>query len=525
VIDRVDGLDDIISGSLFTTLSATHWLQQARAQVNSGAIPGAGILYGPVSTFNLASVQSITWIPDTGVSGVNYNQTLPLNVLEGVERIAFGQYLSPLYLNTDGPQAGSITTTPTNLPISAPSRVIPVSFHVFLPKSSVPPGGYGVIIYGHGLSDSQFGAPTFAASTWAKKGFATLAIEIPGHGFGPLSTTQIATNTGNLTVATPGRGIQLSPTAPIGPTDGCILPNAIATRDCSRQTAVDLFALVRTIRDTQGLGLDLNPSKIYYVGQSLGAIYGTLFQAVEPNVLAGTLNSGGSQTDVARLSPIGRQIGAAYLASFTPSLLNVPTAPPQAYFHDRFNDEYVYREQVITDGVPGALPIQAAFEEADWLGMLGDPLSYAPHLKTAPLPGVPAKPMLVQFGLGDLEVPNPTESAMVRAGGLQSATWLLRTDLAAAIDPGLLGLTQPGVPYPIYPHRFLSNPTLFSPLSPNLATAIGVAAQEQIADFFASDGAIIPNPNQYFTGSFAGHTLFQPAATLPDGLNFLQIQP
>jgi hypothetical protein len=118
---------------------------------------------------------------------------------------------------------------------------------------------------------------------------------------------------------------------------------------------VDLFALVRIIRDTQGLGLDLNPSKIYYTGQSLGAMYGTLFQAVEPNVSAGTLNSGGSQTDVARLSPIGRQIGAAYLASFTPSLLNVPPAPPQAYFHDRINDEYVYREQVITDGVPGAL--------------------------------------------------------------------------------------------------------------------------------------------------------------------------
>jgi hypothetical protein len=520
-----NGLGDVISASLFTTLSATHWLQQARAQVNSGAISGAGTLYGPVSTFNLASVQSITWIPETGVSGVNYNQTLPLNVLEGVERIAFGQYLSPLYLNIDGLQAGAITTTPTNLPISAPSKLIPVSFHVFLPKTSVPPGGYPLIIYGHGLGDSQFGAPTFAASTWAKKGFATLAIEITGHGFGALSTTQITTNSGNLTVATPGRGIQFSPTAPIGPTDGCILPNAVATRDCSRQTAVDLFALVRTIRDTQGLGLDLNPLKIYYTGQSFGSIYGTLFEAVEPNVLAGTLNGGGTQTDVARLSPIARQIGAAYLAGFTPSLLNVPPAPPQAYFHDRFNDEYVYREQVITDSVPGALPVQAAFEEADWLAMLGDPLSYAAHLKTAPLPGVPAKPILVQFGLGDLEVPNPTESAMVRAGGLQSATWLLRTDLAVAIDPGLLGLTQPGVPYPIYPHRFLSNPTLFNPLSPNLGTAIGVAAQEQIADFFASDGATIPNPNQYFTGSFAGQTLFQQADTLPDRLNFLQIQP
>ncbi|MCU1263407.1 MAG: hypothetical protein JWO80_6292 [Bryobacterales bacterium] len=535
-------LGNVVSASLFTTLSATDWLQQARAQINSGAIPDPVLPAGLVSTFNLASVQSITWMPQTGVAGVNYNQTLPVNVLAGVERISFGLYLSPIYLNLAGPQAGTITTTPTSLPIAPPSAVIPVSFHVFLPPaSSVPPGGFPVIIYGHGIGDSQFGAPTYAASTWAQKGFATIAIEITGHGFGPLSTTQIATSGGTFTVATPGRGIQFSPTKPIGSQDGCIVPNAVATRDCSRQTAADLFALVRTIRDTQGLGLNLNPSRIYYVGQSFGSLYGTLFESVEPNVSAGTLNSGGgTQTDTARLSPIARAIGAVYLAAYhaAPSMLNVcgplnppPCAPSQAYFHDSFNDEYVYREQAITDNVFGALAIQAAFEEADWLGMLGDPLSYAGHLKTAPLPGVPAKPILVQFGLGDLEVPNPIESALVRAGGLQAATWLLRTDLAAAIDMRLLGLTQPGVPYPIYPHRFLTNPILFNPLTPPLATAIGVAAQKQVADFFASGGTTIPDPNQYFTGSFAGQTLFQsPAApqnpaTLPDGLNFLQIHP
>ena len=110
----------------------------------------------------------------------------------------------------------------------------------------------------------------------------------------------------------------------------------------------------------------------------------------------------------------------------------------------------------------------------------------------------------MQFGLGDLEVPNPTESALVRAAGLQPATWLLRTDLAAAIDPSLLGLTQPGAPFPVYPHRFLSNPMLFDPLSPPLVTAIGVAAQKQIADFFAS--GTISDPNQYLSGSFAGYT-------------------
>jgi len=94
--------------------------------------------------------------------------------------------------------------------------------------------------------------------------------------------------------------------------------------------------------------------------------------------------------------------------------------------------------------------LQSAFEQADWLGMLGDPLSYAAHLKSEPLPGIPAKRILVQFGLGDLEVTNPTESVLVRAGGLQPATSMLRTDLAAAIDPRILGLTQPGAPFPIF---------------------------------------------------------------------------
>lgn len=512
-------LGEVIGASLFTTMSATTWLEKTRAQINSGAIPEAVLPAGPTSIFNLTSIQSMTWMPQSGVVGVNYDRTLPLTLLTGVEKVAFGLFLSPIYLNIAGPQAGTITTTPTKRPNAPPTLVVPVSFHVFLPPASqTPAGGFPVIIYGHGLGDDQFGASTFAANSWAQKGFATLSMEIIGHGYGALGTTKIVTANGTSVVATPGRGIQFSPAAPIGPSDGCILPNAIATRDCSRQTAADLIALIRTIRDTQGLGMNLNPSRIYYVGQSFGSFYGTLLEAVEPNLAAGVLNSGGgSQADAARLSPIARQLGAAYLGSFSPSLLNVPPAPSQDYFHDKFNDEYVYRGQVINDSVPGALPIQAAFESVEWIGMLGDPLGYAGHLSQAPLAGMPAKPMLVQFALGDLEVPNPTESALVRAGGLQNSTWMLRTDIVAAIDPSFLGLIDPTVPYPIYPHRFLSNPTIFSfPLEQTIA----LAAQNQIADFLASGGATTPNPNQYLP---AGLKLFQVPSTLPDGLNFLQI--
>jgi hypothetical protein len=156
-----------------------------------------------------------------------------------------------------------------------------------------------------------------------------LAIEIVGHGFGSASTAVINEQSGNFTVATPGRGIQLSPTAPIGPSDGCILPGAVATRDCSRQTALDLSSMVRAIQAT-GLGLNLEPSRIYNAGQSFGSFYGTLFEAVDPGVAAGTLNvGGGRETDVARLSPIARQLGALYLSGFKPSLLNAPRRRPR----------------------------------------------------------------------------------------------------------------------------------------------------------------------------------------------------
>lgn len=528
VVTLVSDFGGIVAASAFTTLSATNWLEQARTAVDSGAIPGVGTLAAPMATFNLADVSSITWEPDpgAGVTGVNLNQAIPLNDLTGVSAISMGAFLSPLYINTSGPLAGTISVTPTNEPIPGPGAVVPVSFHVFLPEPSAVHGGkIPVILFGHGLGDFQWGAATYAASTWAQKGYATIAFEILGHGYGPNGVTQfVTTNEGTVNVPTPGRGVQFTPKVAIGPEDGCIAPGAVATRDCSRGSALDLCALVEAIRGTNGLGLNLDDTRIYFTGQSFGSFYGTLFETVNPFVTAGTLNAGGgTQVDVARLSPIARALGAEYLASFSPPLNNVPPAPPEAPFYDSFNDQYVYKGQAVTADVPGALPIQAAFEQADWLGMIGDPLAFAEHLTLQPLSGVNAKSILVQFGLGDLEVPNPTESALASAAGLNGQTWMLKTNVAAQMEPALLTLTQPGLGYPIYPHRFLANPTFFLSSSPPLETAIGIAAQSQIADFFTSGR--IPNPNQYLTGQFAGANLFEIPFPLPEMLNFLNWPP
>ncbi len=203
-------------------------------------------------------------------------------------------------------------------------------FMYFFPPRPLGPANQGngkipVVIYGHGLGDSQFGAPTYIASTFAKNGFATLAFEVTGHGFGAGSTVTVTLNNGSsFSEPTPGRGIQLSTTG-IGPTDGCIVPGPFGIRDCGRQTAVDLFALVHAIRSTNGLGLNLDPNRIYYVGQSLGSIAGTLFMAVEPTVNAAVLNgAGGTEVDIARLAITARPLGLAYLASVDPLLFNVP---------------------------------------------------------------------------------------------------------------------------------------------------------------------------------------------------------
>jgi hypothetical protein len=521
---------NIVAASLFTTMSATTWLEQARQFVISNQ-PPVVLPAGTPTSFQLSKVKSISWLP--AQSGLP-PQDIPVSALSGVGQITFGFFLSPNFLD---PLNGIIPNTPTQtavtspipipgVPAGTPAGYVPVSFHVFLPAGAPPPGGFPLVIYGHGLGDDQFGAPTFMASTLAKNGFATLAIEITGHGYGAASTVQL-TDTNNTihTVLTPGRGILLPGSEYIGMTDGCIVPGPIAVRDCGRQTAVDLFALIATLHETHGLGLPLSSKILYYVGQSLGSTYGTLLHAVEPSVAAAVFNGdGGTSVDTARLSISGRPLGISYLATL--GLLNVPPAAPEAYFHDQFNDNYVFRDNPpVVNNVPGAMPEQAAFEAAEWLGMVGDPLSFAGHLKTAPLAGVPPKPTLFQFGFGDLEVPNSGESRVVLAADARSSSWFFRLDLAALKygHTELLGVEMPGVPFPILPHRILSNPTIFDVPA---ETSIALAEQQQTAAFFASGGQSNPDANLFVTAPFSpSQNLFQLSGPLPEQLNFLQVAP
>src|SRR4029078_536302 len=208
--------------------------------------------------------------------------------------------------------------------------------------------------------------------------------------------------------------------------------------------------------DADGNGVaDLDPSRIYYLGQSLGGIYGTGFMAVEPSVHVGALNVAGGLGGNNRLSPIFRAAVGTSLAARTPSLLNGPggaTLDGVSLLGRRFDENLPLRDGVplvvrLADGterviqspvintVPGGMPIQEVLEHYEWVSQSGDPMAYATHIRKSPLAGVPAKSVIFQFARGDQIGQTPAATALLRAGDLADRATLYRHDLAFAENP------------------------------------------------------------------------------------------
>lgn len=477
----------IVASSVFTTMAATGWLEGQRARVQDSA-PNFRRT-GTRSVFAVSDLASLTIRPQVRTDGTLAAAPLPLELFQGVGRIAFGSYRSPMGINEGAAILG--------LPADAE-----IFFHVFLPATPMPRGGYPVLIFGHGLTDSRFGAPSTVAAVMAQAGYATIAINAFGHGYGPDGKVVLTEKNGTVTeLPTGGRGIDIDRNGGIGDLEGCVLPSLLGTRDCLRQTVIDLSQLVHTIRlgidvDGDGVG-DLNAGLISYAGQSLGAIYGTIFSAVEPGVGPTVLNvGGGSVVEISRLSAAVRPVAVFALATRTPSLLNKGAD---------FDDNYVLRYRPAkVNNVAGAVEIQDYFELADWYQTSGDALAYATHLGYAsPLRGVSAKPVLFQFAKGDRTVPNPQNTNLIRAANMRSNARYYRHDLARAAVPAL----------PANPHAFLAN--LTSPAG----AAIAIAAQSQMALFCASGGQVIQDVNEFLRAIF-GQTLFEAPGFLTEDLNF-----
>ncbi len=259
------------------------------------------------------------------------------------------------------------------------------------------------------------------------------------------------------------------------------LSNFFATRDNFRQQVIDLSELVNTlhvagptsIATLAGTTFDL--TKLGYVGQSLGGILGTLFNAVSPETNNVVLNvPGGDLTQIILQAP-----------SFAPQATALVNA---------------LGAQGIAEGTP-------AFDQfiatAQWIVDPADPANMGWRLThtVTPASGAAApnanREALIQFIEGDQTVPNVTNLALVAAAnrmdtGMPPSFGCTGNLACYEFTEAGEGFDATSVPLSGRHGFLLAPPATTQPPSPQ-AIALTTKAQKQVALFLAT-GAFTPNP-------------------------------
>lgn len=495
----------VVAASVFTTETVTATLENVRDSLKSSPPPApANFAIGPGGSravFAASAIQGITFRQQTGTSTF-VNAAVPLAVLNAfspgvVGTVAWGTFVSPQYIDSN-----TVMTTHGTLEMPRQLGEATLQFVLFVPSGTAPAAGWPVAFLGHGGTTSIHTAAVWNfASSLAAHGFAAIAINAIGRGFGPLGTLSITKTDGTtVQITAGGRTIDQNGDGIIANQEGAnaTAPDTIiGQRDAVRQTAIDYLQLVRVIQagiDVDGDGtLEIDASRMVFLGNSFAVGYETCFLAVEPDVLIGAVGSPGGlpgRPDLLSMRPSGRTMVGTGLAARVPSLLN------EAYGLTSLGGITVsapfYNENIplrdlppVTNDIPGAMAIQEHFDRIEWVQASSDAATHSPHLQFEPLTGVPAKSILVLFAKGDLTAPNPRTTALVRAGVLREKTIFFRNDLARAEEPTV----------PKDPHTFLQPVA-----SAGITGQVARGGQTTIAQFFVSGGITInhPEPARFF---------------------------
>ncbi|MCB1625139.1 MAG: hypothetical protein KDI32_11165 [Pseudomonadales bacterium] len=184
-------------------------------------------------------------------------------------------------------------------PIPAVTAQKAIPLLVIVPNAAAGPGGvkpangWPVVIFQHGITGDRSQAVAIAASL-AQAGWAVAAIDLPYHGITSATNPlyQAANEqTFNLDLVNNTTGAP----GPDGVTDASgthyiNLTNVRASRDSLRQGAANLLALTRALPtldlDANPATVDIDGSRIAFVGLSLGSITGVSYAAVLPSAPA-----------------------------------------------------------------------------------------------------------------------------------------------------------------------------------------------------------------------------------------------
>ena len=349
-----------------------------------------------------------------------------------------------------------------------------------VPAQTKPAAGWPVVVFQHGIGQSKSNA-LLVASALAMAGYASAAIDHPLHGDRIITIGEQSYNSG----------------------DYLNLLSLLTARDNTRQSIADIMAFrlaLNGINDATGL-VDLDTSEVHFMGQSLGAIYGTGGVALANKSLAGDLAAFDSmyafKTATINVPTGGLAAGLFDSPSFGPNIKGTLLSATSTEFVE-FLTGFAVQNGIPVEAALG--PAYSAFEQlltAEQLAEIqggfssfkfaaqtamdsSDPISYATELSSS-------TPTLIQLVVGGgtnddgstalTDQVNPVTTSLPLVGGQPLADIMgLPKVSTSAQGSGVVRFISGG-------HSSLLNPAI--------SAATTTEMQNQAALFIATGGANI----------------------------------
>ena len=278
---EVDGRDKVLLAWEFTTQTIDSPLDADVAGSPAAELP-ASPLVGVTSVLDGSPIA--TFMEQR--LGTGACSLLPCDAIGDV---IGGGVQSPTYqLALANPLAGGDSVPGPWADPNSPTKVADsvVSALLFKPAAAAPAEGYPVVFFGHGLTLSKE-TLIVLASQLAQAGFVGVSIDWVNHGDRVVQTSDAV-----------ALGCDSSPTLRDQPQ--CFAPifssDLASTRDSFRQSALDGIALVNALKRCTAAtcaGIEIDSSRMGYLGMSLGSLIGGLVVGMATDLKAAVLNVGG----------------------------------------------------------------------------------------------------------------------------------------------------------------------------------------------------------------------------------------